>query len=81
MTMSEVTRIKEEIKDIEKLIKKIKFNHATGFINGDYDNDIKNKLIKMLEEKKKSLKFTYKMINPCPKKPIEKFCNSINYPK
>ena len=50
--MSEVTKIKEEIKDIEKLIKKIKFNHATGFINGDYDNDIKNKLIKMLEEKK-----------------------------
>ena len=37
--MSEVTKIKEEIKDIEKLI------------------------------------------NPCPKKPIEKFCNPINYTK
>ena len=67
--MSEVTRIKEEIKDIEKLIE----------IFNKYPNN--NRIIKKLEQQKKSLKLTYKMINPCPKKPIEKFCNPINYTK
>ena len=60
--MSEVTRIKEEIKGIEKLIKE--FNE---YPNGNGFNDkTRNQIIKVLEEKKKSLKFTYKMINPKP---------------
>jgi uncharacterized protein (UPF0335 family) len=75
--MSEATRIKEEIKDIEELIKI--FNE---YPNGNGFNDkTRNRIIKKLEQKKKSLEFTYKMINPCPKKPIEKFCNPINYTK
>ena len=58
--MSEVTRIKEEMKSMERMINKIKFNYANG--NIVCSNDTKNKLIQVCKNHKKSLKYTYKML-------------------
>tara|TARA_A100001515_G_scaffold18829_1_gene13857 strand:+ start:176 stop:427 length:252 start_codon:yes stop_codon:yes gene_type:complete len=60
--MSEVTRMKEEIKSMERMIDKIKFNYENGDIV--CSEDTKDKLIKVCEDHKKSLEFAYKMIDP-----------------